>query len=260
MQEYVNLLKNIRIEKGDIILVSSDIVRMAYNFLLKGLKFSSNILIDALIERLGAEGTLVFPTYNWDFCKGVTFDYKKTRSKTGSLTNAALQRSDFKRTKHPIYSFAVWGRDKNLLCSMNNKSSFGQDSPFTYFYERRAKNLFFDVEYDDSATFVHYLEEKIGVEYRFMKDFTAGYIDDNESFSQETYSMYVRPLDREVVSSFDMHELFVSNGVVEEFFVEGGCFRLLNMHKAYNMVEDDILNNSSRKIVKYWGNAPPSRG
>lgn len=251
MSDYRNLFSCLNINKGDVIFVSSDISNIAYYFFLTGYVFSPDIFIDTIIELIGDTGTLIFPTYNWDFCKGSAFDYKNTKSKVGSLTNAALRRSDFKRTKHPIYSFAVHGRDKDLLCSMGNKSSFGHDSPFSYFYERYAKNLFFDVGYQDSATFVHHLEEKHGVEYRFMKEFTAGYIDENGGESQRTYSMYVRHLDMEIVHFFDMHELFVADGALEEITVEGSLLRLLDMRKAYKIVEDDILNNLSRRIVRY---------
>ena len=67
------------------------------------------------------------------------FDYKKTPSNCGSLSNIALQRSDFKRTKHPIHSFAVFGKHKNYLCNLENKSSWGEDSPFKFLY-KNSKN------------------------------------------------------------------------------------------------------------------------
>ena len=44
------------------------------------------------------------------FCEGKDFDYKKTQSKCGLLSNIALKRDDFLRTKNPIYSFAVTGK------------------------------------------------------------------------------------------------------------------------------------------------------
>lgn len=249
---YEDLIKNVHLEKGNVLFVSSDITKVAYHFLSNKLKFDPNILIDCLIEKIGENGTLIFPTYNWDFCKGVTFDYNKTKSKVGSLTNVALQRKDFKRTQHPIYSFAVWGKDKELLCSMQNKSSFGIDSPFAYFYKANAKNLFIDVDYKNSATFVHHIEEKTEVNYRFLKDFTAEYIDENNNLSTRTYSMYVRPLDKEVeVTINPMHELFLQNKIVEDTVNMGCLFRVLDMHKAYDLVEDDALNNESRRLIQY---------
>jgi aminoglycoside 3-N-acetyltransferase len=112
-----------------------------------------------------------------------------------------------------------------------------------------------DVDYKKSATYVHYVEEKVGVEYRFMKDFTAGYIDSDGVFSNRTYSMYVRHLDKEVdVTINPMHEIFAANGAVAESEYNGREIRLIDMRKAYDLVEQYIVENSSRRITKYWGN------
>ena len=249
------MFSDLPIKSGDVIFVSSDITRIAFDCHRRGIDFSADLLIDEIIDMIEDDGTLIFPTFNWDFCRGQTFDYHNTISKVGTLTNVALKRADFKRTRHPIYSFAVHGKHTDLLCSMDNKSSFGSDSPFAFFYEAGAKNLMIDVDYQKSATFVHYVEENIGVEYRFMKDFTAGYIDSEGVFSTRTYSMYVRYLDKEVnVTINPMHEIFVANGAVVETEYNGRVIRLVDMRAAYYLVEQDIVNNSSRRITRYWGN------
>ena len=240
---------------SDTIFVSSDISMLVYYFYKKSIKFNPNILIDVLIEKVGTNGTLIFPTYNWDFCQGIAFDYNNTISKVGSLTNVALKRDDFKRTKHPIYSFAVYGKDKDYLCSLENKSSFGMDSPFNYFYKNNAKNLFINVDYQSSATFIHNVEEKIGVEYRYLKDFTADYIDESNNKSERTYSMYVRYLDKDVITTINpMHDIFIKNECIYEIWYKKNIYlRLLDMKKAYDLVELDILKNNARNIVKYDG-------
>ena len=64
--------------------------------------------LDAIIEKVGPEGTILIPCFNWDFCKGKKFNYLETPPQIGSLPKIAFKREDFKRTKHPIYSFLVW--------------------------------------------------------------------------------------------------------------------------------------------------------
>ena len=105
---YQELPSLMGLEKGDIVLLSSDITDLYIQCKKNGEKLDLNILLDKFQEAIGEEGTLLIPTYNWIFCEGRTFDYKKTPSKTGVIGDAALKRKDFKRTKHPIYSFAVW--------------------------------------------------------------------------------------------------------------------------------------------------------
>jgi len=193
-----DLVDSFELKKGDKVFISSDLQKLAKHWIRSGFSFDrnslSNCLIDAIIQKIGVNGTLVIPTYNWDFCGGQTFDYYKTPCKTGLLGTVALHRPDFKRTKHPIYSFAVFGNDQEYLCSLENKSSFGLDSPFAYFHEHGIKNVIIDVDYQNCFTFVHYVEEQTGAPYRYLKPFTADYIDCDGNVSNRTYSMYVRDL------------------------------------------------------------------
>ena len=139
---YLNIIDHLNIKKGEIILLSSDVIKLICVCRENNEIFNPNKFIDSIIDKIGIDGTLIFPTYNWDFCNGTTFDYNNNISKTGSLSNVALKRKDFTRTLHPIYSHAVYGRDREYLCSVNNKSAFGPDSLFAYLHEKKAKQIF----------------------------------------------------------------------------------------------------------------------
>lgn len=160
---YNELIKKMNIKKGENIFIASDILRIGLKFYEKKETFDLDIFLDKLKEKITKEGTIVFPTYNWDFCKGISFDYNKTKSKTGALSQKALKRKEFQRTQHPIYSFAVWGKNSQELCNLNNSSSFGLDSPFSYFKEKDYKMVFIDVSFTNSLTFTHYIEESLKV-------------------------------------------------------------------------------------------------
>ena len=124
---YQQIPSEIGIQRGDVVLLTSDITDLFMQCQEHGEHFDANILLDRFQEAIGEEGTLLIPTYNWGFCQGKTFDYRRTPSKTGAIGNAALRRKDFIRTKHPIYSFAVWGKDTGELVAMDNVESFGAD-------------------------------------------------------------------------------------------------------------------------------------
>ena len=66
-------------------MVSSDILRFLLKKKEKDIEQEANKIIDNLIEKIGESGTLLLPTYNWDFCKGIEFNYKKTLSLSGIL-------------------------------------------------------------------------------------------------------------------------------------------------------------------------------
>lgn len=255
MKDYA---KYFDIHEGDIVFISSDAGLMAYEaFKNKAAKSAAdlNAFIDGLIDVVGPSGTVILPTYNWDFCKGITFDYRHTPCRTGALGKLALKRKDFRRTKHPIYSFAVHGKYQNQLVSMNNTDSFGIDSPFHFFREHNVINIIIDVSLLHSFTFVHYVEEISGVvKYRYIKNFTAGYIDENGAEDVRTYSMFVRDLDLNVESAIDpIEEDLLYCNAEKKFCVNSSVIRRLEFAKAFPVILDDVCKNHSRKLCTYKG-------
>ena len=113
-----NIFDKINIAPGDKILVHSNILKILIKLKKNNKKFNANLIIDSLINKVGPKGTIIFATYNWEFCNGKAFDYNKSQSMAGSMGNFALERKDFRRTKNPIYSFAVTGKDKDYLCNL----------------------------------------------------------------------------------------------------------------------------------------------
>lgn len=258
MSEYVtlkNLAKELHINRGDNIFVTSDVKELLYDLMSHDDDTDLNILIDGIIDIIGEEGTLVFPTFNWDFCKGVPFDINKTACKTGSLGKIALKRDDFKRTKHAIYSFAVWGKGQEELCKIDNKSSFGADSPFTYLTEHHFKNLFIDKDMGHSFVYVHYVEEQTGnLHYRYLKDFTADYTGYDGKTVKKTYSMNVRDLDLDVTNRIDdFTDEFIESGAMEIFNVNGIEYKMVDLYKAFPIIAEDVKHNRSRKVCSYIG-------
>lgn len=193
---YLNIAEHLPIQKGDIINISSDLLKLMCITRENKEKFDANKFLDTFLEKVGKDGTIIIPTYNWDFCSGKTFDRKNTKSQVGSLGNIALKRDDFKRTRHPIYSHVIWGKDKEYLCSLDNITAFGEDSIFGYMYENSTKNLFIGLHYRFGLTFVHYAEEIIGVDYRYNKVFSSNYIDYYGDKTKKNYQFYVRDIEK----------------------------------------------------------------
>ena len=258
MSEYIklkDLAKYLHINRGDNIFVTSDVKQLLYSLVSNDDDTDLNMLIDGIIDIIGEEGTLVFPTFNWDFCKGIAFDIKKTACKTGSLGKIALKREDFRRTKHALYSFAVWGKGQDAMCSMTNKSSFGYDSPFTYMTENGFKNLFIDKDLGHSFVYVHYVEEQVGnIPYRYLKDFTADYIDEDGKVSKKTFAMNVRDLDLDVTNRIDVFEdEFIAASVMEKFSINDIEYKIVDLKGSFPIIAEDVRHNRSRKVCSYIG-------
>lgn len=210
------------IEKGDVLYVASDVSGVLIDAR-RDLGIASaeergrfcDGIVTALQETVGPGGQLLFPVFSWAFCKGEPFDRRRSKGQVGILGNhVLLQRSDFVRTAHPMYSFMTWGRDMETLCRMQNQESWGQQSPFAYLHRVGAKQLNLNVTTQRSFTFQHYVEQSLEVPYRYPKYFMGRYTDLDGSEEVRTYSMYVRNLD------IQMKEY-----LPEEFVLSSGCAR-----------------------------------
>ena len=117
-QELLNDIKNeiasLGIARGDMVYVASDITNLLFvaknecQVKVKQRNDFLNEFVNTLQDLVGEEGTLLFPVFSWDFCRGNGFDYLNTLGEVGALNNWILKnRTDFIRTKHPMYSFMV---------------------------------------------------------------------------------------------------------------------------------------------------------
>ena len=246
-----NVFSEININNGDTVLVSSDIVKiLLYNKKLKE-KISPDNIIDMLKEKIGPTGNLLFPTYNWSFCEGKEYNYKKTKSLCGSLSNVALKRDDFIRTKNPIYSFAVHGKDMEFISNLDHKDCFSLNSPFGYLINKKAKNLFINLHYRVGGfPFVHVVEQEVGVKYRFSKNFTCNYIDKKEEKRRETFSMFVRDISKNIGTTFIREEfdniLKQNNAYQISKILDGSSeVHIINVEIAYNLLKKNLENNGN---------------
>ena len=248
----INKLRGLGIEKGDILYISSDVARLTYdvcrNCRLKGKKEINSFydrLIDNMQMLIGEEGTLLFPMFTWTFCRGVPYDVRKTPGEVGALNNWVLNnRLDFSRTEHPLYSFMVWGKDKDELVSMHNLSAWSEDSPFGYMYRKKAKNLLIDVELEECFTFEHFVEESLRFPIRYFKDFTGEYITADGVSETRTYAMYVRDLDIES-EQVTPDDCLVKAGVAEKTDFRGMTLQLVDLEGAYPFVKKNLIEHNT---------------
>ena len=72
--------KELGIKEGDVILVHS-----SFNSL-GNISNDPDEVINALLTVLGKNGTLIVPTFNFDFCNGKLFNVNETPSQMGIIT------------------------------------------------------------------------------------------------------------------------------------------------------------------------------
>jgi len=152
------------------------------------------LFLDAILDILGMEGTIVVPTFNFDFTRGLPFDPQTTPSKNmGVFSELVRKHPDASRTMHPMQSVAVMGKHRDDLAGRDTPSAFDPDSAFDQMVQLDFKLLLLGAEIQ-AASIVHYSEQRVAVPYRYWKEF-SGQVKIGSDWQLCTYKMYVRNME-----------------------------------------------------------------
>lgn len=250
---YQKIIDSFEIEKGSRIWLSSDVTKIAYIMKKAGEKFEPLKLLDYFKNVVGEGGTIMLPTFCFDFSNKGRYDYQHSKGVTGILGNVALEKGDFIRTKHPMHSFAVWGHDRDILYDMENRHAFGKDSPFEYCNSKNVLQIMLGTDYVHAMTFVHYAETMCNVPYRFNKSFTGIYVTESGKEEERTYDYAARKLYVGTTEKFNrIGKILEEKGVAQEIMFNN-CIvsHKVCLGNSYNFICDDILHNQCRNIYDF---------
>lgn len=239
------------VRSGDLLLLHSNTRGTLIKLKMLGLSMNIESVLDSFLSVLGENGTLLLPLFNFGFCHGETFDLRATPSRMGSLTEAGRLRSSAVRTRNPIYSFAVLGKQRDLFCGVDNFSGYGADSPFGILHRSGGRIAVLDLPDQDSMTFYHYVEESLSVDYRFHKQFTGPYTDFDGVASQRTYNLFVRKTQDGVTTRLDgMEELLWKKGLYSgDRPRTGSGLRVIDARILYDETASVIQQGKARGML-----------
>ena len=202
--------KQIGIKKGDTVMVHSSYKSLG------GVEGGAETVIDAFLELVGHNGTILFPTFNFQsWTENHYFDINETSSEMGIIGELARKRKDAVRTIHPIYSFAVLGKGKKKFLGCDDVEAFDDNSVFGLFHKVDGMIVSIGLDFNNTFSFHHHVEFKTGCNYRRIKNFTGIYVDYRGVSSLKTYSMFVRSLNSQTYIVPGMNEL-LQKGVIKE--------------------------------------------
>lgn len=235
------------VQEGDLLLVHSNITRTIRRYLKSGIKISAQDILDSFLKAIGPSGTLLLPLFNFDFTKGVPFNFMTTPSHMGALTEAGRLHPLGIRTGHPIYSFVAIGRLSEAFKGVNNYSGYGNDSPFAILNDMDGKIAVLDLPDQHSMTFYHYIEEMHEVTYRYHKKFTSNYTDQLGNTELRTYGLFVRDIEEGVITHVDpAGELMWRNGLYSGHRPnEESGLRTISARKMYDFISDLIISGKA---------------
>lgn len=236
ISELANSWNQSGIDKGDTVLVHSSISGFLRKFRDRRIELTPSDILNSFIESVGGTGTLIFPTYNFEFTKGVAFDIRNSKSETGALTEVARLHTSSVRTGHPLFSFAVIGHQISKYRNLYNYSAFGDDSPFAKLTESDGKIAALDVAGEFCMTYYHFVEEKENAPNRFHKIFKGEYIDMDGKKTEREFNVYSRKTEIGVVTDVKpMEEYLWSKGLFSGSRPgEGTCLHVIKANIVYD--------------------------
>ncbi len=202
----------------------------------------------AFLEVLGESGTLVMPTFSYSFCKQQVFDVQQTPGVCGFLSEALRQDPEAVRSHDANFSVAALGARAHQLTRDVPDHSFGPDS----FWERflHAGGKFCNLNFDAGSTFIHYVEKRLNVPYRYDKAFTGTLIDRSQP-RERTFYHFVYDLDQPghgpEFTEFD--SLAKTRGIARAHNLGKGQVLVLGAEDTFALIEAELKTNPTLLIA-----------
>lgn len=127
-------------------------------------------VVESLLEAIGAEGTLIAPTFTYSLFKEEVYDPEDTPSTVGALGDAVRSAPGAIRNLDPNFSNAGIGPMAEPLLRVDSPESLGVSSVYARLVQADCRILLLGVDYTALPLFMH-LEAVNRVPYRHSKTF-----------------------------------------------------------------------------------------
>jgi aminoglycoside 3-N-acetyltransferase len=160
-------LTSIGVKNGDILLVHSALSKIGY------VDGGADAVIDALLEAVGEEGTVLVPTLTGSADLSASnppvFDVAKTPCWTGIIPETFRRRPEAIRSLHPTHSVSAIGKKAREITKNHENclTPCGRGSPYDKLAEWGGYVLLVGVKLD-CCTLLHSAEELAGLPYHMQ--------------------------------------------------------------------------------------------
>lgn len=170
------------------------------------------IFFKAVKDVIGKSGTILVPTFTYSSCHGEDFDPNITPCKMGLFSDYILKQPEAIRSLDPNFSVAAIGARAVYYTQNPPEKSFGDNCFFERFYLQNG--IICNFNFDAGSTYVHYVEHKLNVPYRYDKQFKGrvkvyGKWEERCSY----HFVFDKPENAPVFNR--LHKLSVENGIAK---------------------------------------------
>jgi len=192
-------LRSIGVRAGETLLVHSSLSALGW------VPGGAPAVVDALLEAVSPEGTLVMPTHSTQYSDPADWEnppvpdawtgevrtsmppYRPEVSPTrgmGAIPETFRSYPGVVRSRHPIYSFAARGADADaVVVDHTYDGGLGEDSPLAEVYDRGGSVLLLGVGHD-SDTSLHLAEHRAAFDQTVLTDGAPVLVDGERTWAE----------------------------------------------------------------------------
>lgn len=198
---------------------------------------------------LGPGGTLVVPTFNFSFARGEPYNSIVTPSVgMGAFSEYIRQHPQALRTPHPMQSLAAIGSHAADLARRDTPGAFDPGSAFERMLDLDFKLLLMGADIQ-AVSMLHYCEQRVGVPYRYWKDFT-GSVNTPYGWELRTYRMLVRDMDLDPhIELYPVQNVLQTRGLWREADLNYGFISICRLADFVSVVEEFLREDPWSLVV-----------
>lgn len=260
IDDMVSALRRLGLRSGDIVFVHASLGNLGNMSGSQDPINRARILYTSLREIVGLEGTILVPTYTFSFCNGEDFDIELTPTLGGPWSESTefleyvRHLPDAVRSEDPIHSVAGVGLAARELLTDLPATCFGPGCLHERLRRAGGKICMLGLGLDE-ASFRHYVEEEVGVPFRFKKLFT-GWIRNGAELRKTGWLYNVRILaDNGLPDGARLERDAVETGVCKSSSVGRGRILLTNTDDYFDLTAEAIRNDPWYTAAGPSGNA-----
>ena len=248
--DIISAVRNVGLKEGSTVMVHTSLSRIGY------VCGGAQTVIEALIEVVGHEGTLMMPTQSWknlDPEDGVhgdieeeywdiirenwpAYDKRITPTNTmGAVSEMFRSWPGTVRSDHPARSVAAWGKYAEYLVEDHDLSNvFGEGSPVGKLYELNGEVLLIGAGYDKNTS-LHLADVRADYPGKHNCIEHSAIMEDGRRVWKEYATLFVDGEDFEQIG-----EAFEQNNTVNKTMIGNAELRLMSQKRLVDFAVDWI--------------------
>ncbi len=179
---------------------------------------------------------IIMPSFNYDFCRGIPYNMRKTESQVGTLSEYFRKNISTWRSSTPVFNFSGMG-DNPITDNYSMIDPFDENSIFGFLHKSRGLLMHYGSGFH-TTTLIHYVERiSYQLIYRYDKNFKSQVIDTDNVKHDCELVYHVRPMGYNL--GYDWKKIEID--LIEN-----------NIIKKYKEKRTQIIIGRIDKIVDYW--------